>query len=121
MPRVIHFEIPADDPQRAVRFYEQALGWQISTWGGPDDYWLAKTGEQPEMGIDGAIMRRQPGQGVVNTVGVSSVDEYCRRVVEAGGRVLQPKMPIPGVGYFAYCADTEGNNFGIMESDPNAK
>jgi len=57
MPRVIHFEIPADDPARAVKFYEAVFGWKIEKWNGPMDYWLAMTGEQEQPGIDGAITR----------------------------------------------------------------
>jgi predicted enzyme related to lactoylglutathione lyase len=58
---------------------------------------------------------------LVNTIGVPSVDEFIKKVEAAGGKVIAPKMPIPGVGWFAYCTDTEGNLFGIMESDEKAK
>ena len=121
MPRVVHFEVPADDPDRAVRFYEQALGWKIEKWDGPEDYWLVLTGGSDQPGIDGAITRRSAFPVVCNTVGVPSVDEYVRRVVEAGGEVVMPKMAVPGVGYLAYCKDTEGNLFGMMESDSSAR
>ena len=121
MPRVIHFEISADDPQRAVKFYESALGWQIHKWDGPQDYWLVHTGEN-QPGIDGAILKRNdPHATVYNTVDVPSVDEYVRKVEAAGGRVVLPKMVVPGVGWVAYCADTEGNVFGMLQDDPNAK
>ena len=121
MPRVVHFEINADEPERAVRFYEQVFGWKVKKWEGPIEYWLVTTGEAPEPGIDGAIMRRA-GQGTIyNTIDVPDVDRFMRKVVEAGGRVVQPKTAIPGVGHFAYCADTEGNVFGIMQEDPSAQ
>lgn len=120
MPRVIHFELPADDPQRAVRFYQQALGWTIEKWEGPVDYWLIMTGPEGEPGIDGAITPRASASVTTNTIGVPSVDEYIEKVVAAGGRIVAPKMTIPGVGYLAYCADTEGNPFGLMQSDPSA-
>jgi len=117
MPRVIHFEIHADDPERAVKFYQKVFGWEIQKWGGPVDYWLIKTGEPKEPGIDGAITREE----AYNTIGVPSVDEFARKIVEAGGKVVREKAPIPGVGYLAYCMDTEGNVFGIMQEDPSAK
>jgi hypothetical protein len=121
MPRVIHFEIPADDPARAVKFYEMVFGWKIQKWDGPEDYWLAMTGEEGQPGINGAITGRgEPTTVVVNTMDVASVDDSIAQVVANGGSVLMPKMPVPGVGYLAYCRDTEGNAFGMMQNDPNA-
>jgi predicted enzyme related to lactoylglutathione lyase len=62
------------------------------------------------------------GKGTTyNTVGVPSVDEFLKKIVKAGGKIVQKKTTIPGVGYMAYCADTEGNVFGIMQDDPTAK
>jgi uncharacterized protein len=121
MPRVVHFQIPADKPERAIKFYETVFGWKVSKWDGPFDYWMVTTGDNPEPGIDGAIAPRQQGATTVNTIGVPSVDEFNRKVIGAGGKVLQPKTPIPGMGYFAVCADSEGNAFSIMEPDPSAK
>ena len=126
MPRVVHFEIPATDPERAVAFYKGVFGWEINKWEGSEDYWLIKTGPPGELGIDGAIMRRQ-GEATGDsptaylcTVGVESIDEYLEKVKQAGGLVLTPKMPIPGVGTFAYCRDTEGNQFGIIQPEEGA-
>lgn len=120
MSRVVHFEVHADDPERAVKFYTQAFGWKIEKWG-PEPYWLAETGPKTEPGIDGAIMKRQEKLATVNTVDVPSLDEAVRAVKVAGGKVLTPKMPIPGIGWNAYCLDTEGNTFGIYQDDPSAK
>ena len=121
MPRVIHFEIPADDPARAVKFYETVFGWKIEKWDGPEDYWLALTGEEGQPGINGAITGRgEPTTVVVNTLDVASVDDSIAQVVANGGSVVMPKMPVPGVGYLAYFRDTEGNAFGMMQNDPNA-
>jgi predicted enzyme related to lactoylglutathione lyase len=121
MARVVHFELAADDPERAVQFYESVFGWQIQKWAGPQDYWLATTGEPSEPGIDGAIMRRDPNMpAVVNTIDVASLDEMLAKVAAGGGTLVAPKMTIPGIGFFAYCKDTEGNTFGMMQSDPSA-
>ncbi len=121
MFRVIHFEIPADDPERAVKFYQQLFGWKIQKWEGPIPYWLIETGDANQPGINGAIMIRERMTGAVNTIDVPSVDEYASKVTEAGGKALSPKVVIPGVGYFAYCSDPEGNPFGIIENDASAK
>lgn len=122
MPRVIHFEINADQPERAVKFYSEVFGWNIQNWGGPVDYWLATTGEQGQPGIDGAITKRMdPTATTVNTISVPSLEDFMAKVTEKGGKVITPRMAIPGVGYFAYCKDTEGNTFGIMQEDSSAK
>lgn len=123
MPRVVHFEISADDPERAVQFYTKTFGWQVQKWNdGNEDYWLVMTGDKSEPGIDGGINRRK-NQPIptVNTIGVPSLDEAVRQVMANGGKVVAPKMPIPGIGWLAYCTDTEGNQFGMMQADPNAK
>lgn len=121
MPRVAHFEIPADEPERAVRFYEDVFGWTIEQWEGPMEYWLVTTGQAPEPGINGAIERRREGGVTQNTVDVPDVDEYVRKVEAAGGKIIRPKTALPGVGWYAYCADTEGNVFGMMQEDPEAE
>jgi predicted enzyme related to lactoylglutathione lyase len=121
MPRVVHFEIPADDPERAAGFYKEVFGWQFRRWDGPMDYWMVMTGDPSAPGIDGGMSRRQGGAAVTNTIDVPSVDEYCQKVADAGGAVVVAKTAIPGVGWLAYIKDTEGNVFGIMTSDMDAK
>ncbi|MDD3654285.1 MAG: VOC family protein [Desulfotomaculaceae bacterium] len=115
MARVIHFELNADQPERAVQFYENVFNWQIIKWDGPEDYWLIETGEVKQ-GINGAIIkRRHPGETTVNTISVVDIEEFMEKIRKAGGKVLTEKMTIPGVGYVAYCQDTEGNTFGIIQ------
>jgi len=129
MPRVIHFEIHADNPERAVRFYTDLFGWEMNSWGGPMEYWLIKTGDPATRGIDGGLLRRHgpaPTEGscvnsYVCTVDVANVDESVDKAIKLGGKLALAKMPIPGVGWLAYCKDTEGNIFGMMQNDPNAK
>lgn len=121
MPRVIHFEISAGQPDRAVSFYSKVFGWEIIKWNGPMDYWLATTGPSGQPGIDGAIMKGGDlPQPVINTIDVPSVEEYCNKIIENGGTVLLPKFTVQAVGYMAYCRDTEGNIFGIMQEDSSA-
>ncbi len=122
MSRVIHFEIPADDPERAIAFYEKTFGWEFYKWEGPMEYWLITTGPESEPGINGGLARRMdPGTGTENTISVTSVDEAVAKVEANGGKVIRPKSAVPGVGWLAYCQDSEGNNFGIMQDDPAAK
>lgn len=122
MARIVHFEISADDPDRATAFYKEALGWTVQKWEGPMDYWLLMTGEEGTPGIDGGLNRRSAESfpGTVNTIDVASVDDTIARVTEAGGTVVVPKMAVPGVGWLAYFTDTEGNVFGMMEADESA-
>jgi len=120
MPRPVHFDITAEDPDRAVSFYEEAFGWKFNHWGGggPMDYWLIDTGDtQP--GINGGLSRRGEGDAAAttNTIDVESLDDAVEAVKRAGGEILQERMSIPGVGWFAAFADTEGNHFGLMQSD----
>jgi predicted enzyme related to lactoylglutathione lyase len=115
MSRVVHFEINADDAERAVKFYQDALGWEIKKWVGEQPYWLVTTGPDDQMGINGAITPRTQGYSTVNTVGVLSIDETLAKVAAAGGKVVTDKMDIPGIGTFAYCTDTEGNTFGVLQ------
>jgi uncharacterized protein len=120
--RVVHFEITADDPKRAAEFYKKAFGWEINDWGGPFTYILAGTGDNSQPGIDGAILDRQDSkQAVINTIDFPNFEEGARAVEEAGGKVTMPKSAVPNVGWFAYCTDTEGNYFGILEADTEAK
>lgn len=105
MLRVVHFEIHAEEPERAVQFYSGVFGWEIIKWDGPQDYWLITTGPDDEPGINGAVMRRQgeiDGQAVIAyvcTVEVPSVDEYVEKITQGGGSVAVPKMAVPGVGW----------------------
>jgi predicted enzyme related to lactoylglutathione lyase len=122
MPRIIHFEIPADNPDRAAKFYSDVFGWQFQKWDGPMEYWMIMTGPSGQPGINGGMMRRaEPGSGTVNTIDVPSVDQYAENIERKGGKTVVPKMPIPGIGYLAYCQDPEGNTFGIMQADAAAK
>ena len=126
MSRVVHFEIHADDPQRAANFYQSVFGWHIQKWDGPADYWLVTTGQAPEPGIDGAIVKRMGpinGDAVIAyvcTVDVPSVDDAIAKITSHGGTIVLPKMPVPGVGWLVYAKDTEGNIFGSLQSDHNA-
>ncbi len=127
MPHVVHFEIHAENPERAIAFYRDLFGWEFTSWGGPMEYWVIKTGPAESRGIDGGMVRRRgpiDGQAVIAyvcTIDVPAIDEYVQKITANGGQIALPKMPIPGVGWLAYGKDTEGNIFGIMQPDPTAK
>ena len=127
MRRVIHFEIVADKPERVIKFYKEVFGWEFNKWNGPQDYWFVKTGEDSQPGINGGLtpkMNQQSGATsgrVTNSIDVFSVDDFSKKISMGGGKVVQPKMAIPGIGYLAICEDTEGNSFGIIQYDRNAK
>lgn len=115
MARPVHFELAADDAERAAKFYEDVFGWKSEKWDGPNDYWLVYTGEGP--GINGGFTKRQEDfPSVVNTMDVDDIDASVEKVTRAGGEIIHPKMEIPGVGWLAYGKDTEGNVFGMMQS-----
>ena len=127
MPRVVHFEIHAEDPARAIKFYEGLFGWKFQLWDGPLKYWVITTGPAEQRGIDGGLIHRHgtiDGTAVIAyvcTVDVASVDESLRRALAGGGQLALPKMPVPGIGWLAYCKDTEGNIFGMMQSDSHGE
>ncbi len=129
MPRPIHFEIHASDPERAMSFYRALFGWEFTKWEGPMPYWLVRTGAEGTPGIDGGLLLRHgaapaPGAPVsafICTMDVADVDASVAQGTSLGGTVALPKMAVPGVGWLAYLLDTEGNIFGMMQNDPNAK
>ena len=121
MGRVIHFEITADNPEDIGQFYSEVFDWDIQKWDGPVEYMLVGTGADDEPGINGAIMGRNDMlPQTVNTISVDSAQAAVEKVKASGGDVLNEIQAIPGVGYHAYCADPDGNVFGVMEADENA-
>ena len=115
MSRVIHFEICASDPERAVAFYREALGWEIASPPGMEQYWLATTGQEGTPGFNGGIMGPHFPQAVINTIQVESLEDTLARVQNAGGKKVHGPNDIPGIGTVAYCADPEGTLFSILQ------
>ncbi|GAB4369562.1 MAG: VOC family protein [Calditrichia bacterium] len=127
MPRVVHFEIHAKDPARATQFYQKVFDWKFQKWEGPMAYWMITTGPEDEPGINGGLVERRgtiDGQAVIAyvcTMEVPDLETFITSIESQGGKIVVPKMPIPGVGWLAYAQDTEENIFGIMQNDPEAK
>lgn len=126
MRRVVHFEIHAAEPARAIAFYSRVFGWEFTPWGGA--YWIIRTGPGDQAGIDGGLVPRrgsppaegQPVNAFVCTISVASVDATLEQALASGGAVAVPKMAVPGVGWLAYVKDTEGNILGLMQDDRSA-
>lgn len=121
MPRPVHFEIHAADPERARTFYESVFGWKFEQWG-DQPYWLVTTGDDGP-GVDGGMVPRRgpdpapdaPVNGWVMTTGVTDIAATDAAIAEAGGTVALPVTDMPGVGKVGYYKDTEGNIFGVIQ------
>jgi uncharacterized protein len=118
---IVWFGIPADDPGRAKSFYSNLFGWKINPFPGTSDFWRIDTGG-PDDTPDGGLKKREHSQEpITNYVSVSSVSEFSKKIEKLGGKICMAKTVVPQMGYFAVCQDSEGNSFGIWQSDPNAK
>ena len=121
MPRPVHFDIHADDPERAAAFYGKVFGWQFQHIA-EMDYWLAITGEDGP-GINGGIARRNGPAlrgddavtGAILTMEVEDIDAAIVAIEAEGAAVQMEKSDVPGIGLMAYYKDTEGNLFGIIQ------
>ena len=115
--KVVHFEIPVDDGDRAIGFYGAAFGWSLERWG-PMEYWTTTAGEGD--GIGGAAdeaTRASPA--LIFYIEVDDIDEALAAIETAGGTALTGRMPIPTVGWSALFVDTEGNRIGVFQPDPD--
>ena len=127
MPRVVHFEIHATEPEVLIDFYTRLFGWSFTRAEGME-YWLIDTGPKDQPGIDGGLVRRpvpgpadSPALGAFPcTVGVESLDETLATSGELGGVVALPKMAVPGIGWLAYIKDPDGNTLGLLQPDSSA-
>lgn len=131
MNRVVHFEIQADDLERAMKFYKEVFGWEFPQWTENPPYWGIMTApkDSKEPGINGGFLKRPcpapaPEQGTnafVCTVQVENFDEIAKKIEAAGGKVAMPKFAVAGMAWQGYFLDTEGNTLGLHQPDPNAK
>jgi len=123
MDSVVHFEIPADNPKRAQKFYSTVFGWKINSM--PDmGYALLGTTEVEKNqmptkpgAINGGMLKRQaPVKSVVITINVASIDDAAKKIVKQGGKVVRKKSKVGDMGYAAYFKDTEGNVMGLWQN-----
>jgi predicted enzyme related to lactoylglutathione lyase len=130
MPRAVHFEIHATNPDALIEFYSKLFGWAFNKWS-DGEYWTIYTGPDSQPGINGGLIPRRgppPPEGApidafVITVDVDNLDASIAAAEVAGGGaalVRVPKMAVPGIGWLAYLRDPDGNVFGMMQADTNA-
>jgi uncharacterized protein len=127
MRKVVHFEIPADDVERAKGFYGEVFGWQLNTTPVGDGEYTSviTTSVDPQTfaptepgGINGGMTERSGNiPSPVITIGVDDIDQRLKEVETNGGAVVTPRTAIPGMGAFAYFKDPEGNVMGLWESE----
>jgi predicted enzyme related to lactoylglutathione lyase len=126
MDKVVHFEVPIDDLDRAKAFYAATFGWDLKTSSMSGmDYTSAittdadeQTGMPKEPGaINGGMTQRSDETPApIITIGVAAIDDALKLVEASGGNTVTPRTPIPGMGAFAYFKDSEGNILGLWES-----
>jgi len=116
--RPVHLWIHTEDPQRAAAFYAEVFGWSL-----PADHdrrcWVITPGDERRLGVDGTDPVDADGP-FIPTIHVDDLDATIQTAVAAGGETLVRRTPVPGAGWLAYLADTEGNLIGIMQDDPHA-
>lgn len=120
---IIHFEIPADDVEKLRKFYIALFGWKIERMPGPVEYYGIETvpvdekGMLERPGVNGGLIKKQsPEHKPVNYIAVKSVDEYTEKIAALGGKVIAPKIEVPGICWWALALDPEGNQFAIMQN-----
>jgi uncharacterized protein len=118
---IVWFEIPADNPERAKKFYGSLFGWNIKLFPGMTEYWHIDTGGGDDAPDGGMMVRKHSEQPITNYVSVKSVTKSMAKVEKLGGKVCMSKTPVPQMGYFAICQDTEHNTFALWEMNAGAK
>ena len=126
---IVHFEIPADDTERAAKFYRELFGWKIERWENSNgiEYWMVETvptneqGMPVRPGVNGGMMPRMyPAQQPVNYIAVEDVNQAVAKAEKLGAKVMMGKTPVPGMGWFAQLTDPEGNVLAVWETDSSA-
>lgn len=122
MPTIVHFDVPAEDIERGKKFYSALLGWKFDSVPAMEYNLISTTGLDGKPGVGGGMGKRMlPEQRMMNYFGVASVDAAMKQVTALGGKLISPKMAVPGTGYLVNCMDTEGNAFGLFEENSQAK
>jgi predicted enzyme related to lactoylglutathione lyase len=119
---IVHFEIPANDVEKLKKFYVELFGWKIEKMPGPMDYWTVGTVPVDEKmvstrpGVNGGLYKKErPENKPVNYISVESIDRYLEKVKALGGKIVQQKQEVPGVGWIAIALDPEGNQVAMLQ------
>lgn len=122
MAAIVHFDVPAEDVERAKKFYSALFGWKFESYPEMEYNLITTTNLDGTPGIGGGMGKRMdPSQRIMNYFGVASIDAAMKEVKLLGGSILTDKMAVPQMGYLANCLDTEGNAFGLWEADTGAR
>jgi predicted enzyme related to lactoylglutathione lyase len=120
---IVHFDIPAENPEKLKNFYSKLFRWRIYKFPGPTEYWMIETvpvdekGAPARPGVNGGMFKKeQPELKPVNYILVDDIDESMQKVKDLGGTITRPKQQVPNVGWIAHAIDPEGNAFAIMQS-----
>jgi len=119
---IVHFDIPANDVEKLKRFYSKLFGWKIEKLPGPMEYWMIATvpvddkGMPLRPGVNGGMYKKErPENMIVNYISVESVDKSIELVKALGGKIVQGKQEVPGVGWVAVALDPEGNQIAMLQ------
>ena len=119
---IIHFEIPAVDPEKLKQFYAGLFGWKIEKYPGPIEYWMIQTvptddrGMLQRPGVNGGMVKKdRVDQKPVNYISVESIDDAIKKVSKLGGKIVSPKQEVPNVGWIAAAMDPEGNHIALLQ------
>ena len=122
MAAIVHFDVPAEDPERAKKFYAALFDWKYENVPQFQYNLISTTNLDGSPGVGGGLGKRMdPSQRMMNYFGVKSIEASMKQVQALGGKMVSQKMAVPGMGYLANCLDTEGNTFGLWEEDTGAK
>ena len=125
MDKVVHFELPSDNRERAKKFYSSVFSWDIMEMPFQDDVYTSaitspideKYMHQEKGAINGAIINRDESiSAPVITISVESIEDSTKKIEAAGGKLVVLKGEVPDMGYYAYFKDTEGNVLGLWEN-----
>lgn len=119
---IVHFEIPANNVKKLRKFYAELFGWKIEKSLGPMDYWQIETVPVDEKmmplrpGVNGGLYKKErPENKPVNYISVESIEKYIEKVKALGGKIVQQKQEVPGVGWIAVVLDPEGNQIAMLQ------
>jgi len=123
MNKVSHFEIPYEDQERAQKFYEEVFGWEINKFSDEGYYLVLTTESDPNTmmpsepgAINGGLLKRDStAKNPLLVIDVPNIDEHVKKIEDAGGKLIMPKVRVGDSGFFARIADTEGNVIAIWE------
>ena len=117
----VYFDLTVRDIGAARRFFERVLEWRFERFPMPYEYYRIQAGPAEEAGIDGGIgavidVSVASGRPMTQmTIQVSDLDSLLTKVEEGGGKIVEPKMAIPGIGWYATCSEPGGLMFGLIQ------